>query len=404
MSFEITTWLLIDAFLIAAVLGAVANKTNFCTMGAISDWVNMGNTARLSAWLFAIAVAITGVVLLEYTAQADLTSSLPPYRTANFAWLRYLLGGLLFGIGMTLAGGCGNKTLINIGGGSLRSVFVLLVSGVMAYLMTKTSFYEIVFHSWIQGSAIDLTALNIKSQALPDLFAGLLGVEVSSFFKLFVSITAIAGFLFLALRCQDFRKNTTLMLGGLVVGLCIVAGWYVSGGPIGQEAIEVVEWLDERPLSVGVQSFTFINPMGDTVNFLLEPTNSLLITFGMMSLLGVITGSLIISLINGNFRISTFISVQDFLKHLMGGILMGIGGVLAMGCSLGQGITGVSTLALGSILALITIMFGSAITIKVSYYKMMYEDENEGGFFAYLLSALVDFRMLPESFRQLDEP
>jgi len=402
MELDTTTWLLFDAFVIAAILGAVANKTNFCTMGAISDWINMGNTARLGAWLFAIAIAIFGVTLLELTADVSLQSTLPPYRTSNFAWLRYLLGGFLFGIGMTLAGGCGNKTMINIGGGSLRSLFVLLIAGIMAYLMTKTRFYEIVFHSWIEATAINLTSLNIKSQSLADIFSTILGLENSASFHGIIALLLGGLFLFLALRSKTFRKNTTLVIGSSVVGLCVVLGWYISGGSLGQEAIETVEWLDERPLGVGVQSFTFINPMGETINYLMDPGNTLLITFGMTALFGVMIGSLIMAISSGTFRITRFISRTDFSKHLLGGILMGIGGVLAMGCSIGQGITGVSTLALGSIIALVAIMFGSALTIKISYYKMVYEDE--ASFFASTISSLVDFKLLPESLRKLEEP
>lgn len=402
MTFETTTWILIGAFAIASIMGAVANKTNFCTMGAISDWVNMGNTGRLCAWLFSIAIAIFGVALLELAASVSLDSTLPPYRTANFAWLRYLLGGFLFGIGMTLSGGCGNKTLINIGGGSLRSLFVLLVAGIMAYLMTKTRFYELVFHSWIQGTAINLADLDIRGQALPDLLGRLFNLKNSSFLHAAVAMFSGSLFLFLALRSSAFRKNRMLIFGSTVVGLCIIGGWYLTGGPLGQEAIESVEWLDERPLGIGVQSFTFINPMGETINYLMDPGNTLLITFGMTALLGVISGSLITSITSGTFRITRFTSSADFVKHLVGGILMGIGGVLGMGCSIGQGISGVSTLALGSLITLAAIMFGSALTIKIAYYKMIYEDE--AGFSAFLLSSLVDFHLLPESLRRLEEP
>lgn len=402
MDFGVTTWVLIDAFVLAAILGAAASKTNFCTMGAISDWVNMGNTARLSAWLFAIAIAIFGASLLELTADISLEVTLPPYRTPNFAWLRYLLGGLLFGIGMALAGGCGNKTLINIGAGSLRSLFVLGVTSIMAYLMTKTPFYEAVFYRWIEGTAINLGGFGVKSQALPDLFSGILGLENSTGFHGIIALLSGGLFLFMALRSKAFRKNTALIIGSSLVGLCVIGGWYISGGSLGQEAIEAVEWLDERPLSVGVQSFTFINPMGDTLNYLMDPGNTLLITFGVTALLGVISGSLVMALASGTFRITHFTSGADFIKHLVGGILMGVGGVLAMGCSIGQGISGVSTLALGSMIALVAIMFGSAITIKVSYYKMIYEAEASFG--ASLLSSLVDFHMLPESLRKLEEP
>ena len=121
MEFTIHNQVLTAVFVLAVILGAVANKTNFCTMGAVSDWVNMGDTGRLRAWLLAMAVAILGVAVLVGTGGAAIgTETFPPYRTPYFAWLRYLLGGLMFGVGMTLASGCGNKTLVRIGGGSLK--------------------------------------------------------------------------------------------------------------------------------------------------------------------------------------------------------------------------------------------------------------------------------------------
>lgn len=404
MELEATYLVLIGAFLLAVVMGAVANKTNFCTMGAISDVVNMGNTARLSAWLFTIAIAIFGTALLELLSVVNLQTTLPPYRTTGFAWLRYLLGGLLFGIGMTLAGGCGNKTLINIGAGSLRSLFVLLVAGIFAYAMTKTVFYEILFHSWIESTTIDLTKFDMTSQSLPDIFSALVGVDASLLMQGGFAFFCGSIFLYLALKSKSFRKNLSLIIGSAVIGVCVTGGWYLSGGALGQEAIEMVEWMDERPLGVGVQSFTFINPMGESVNYLMQPTNSLLITFGVMALAGVIVGSMLVSVITGTFSISKFTSLSDFAKHLLGGILMGIGGVLAMGCTIGQGVTGVSTLAFGSFIALGSMMFGSAITIKVSYYRMMYEDEEEATFAAMLISSLVDFRLLPKFLRKLEEP
>jgi uncharacterized membrane protein YedE/YeeE len=132
-------------------MGAVANKTNFCTMGAVSDWVNMGDTGRLRAWLLAMAVAILGVALLTGGGLASIgNSTFPPYRTPNFAWLRYLLGGLMFGVGMTLASGCGNKTLVRIGGGNIKSLVVLAIASACAYLMLWTEFYG---QSSIPGSS-----------------------------------------------------------------------------------------------------------------------------------------------------------------------------------------------------------------------------------------------------------
>src|SRR3970282_2663410 len=120
MQITIHIQLLAAVFAVAVVIGAVTCKTNFCAMGAVSDWLNIGDTGRMRAWVFSMAVALAGVIALEALGVVNLSSeTFPPYRNANFAWTRYLLGGLMFGIGMTLASGCGNRTLVGLGGGNL---------------------------------------------------------------------------------------------------------------------------------------------------------------------------------------------------------------------------------------------------------------------------------------------
>ena len=126
------TW---GAFVLAFIFGAVANKTDFCTMGAVADWVNMGDFNRMRMWLLAIAVAVLGSSALELAGIFDLAKSL--YPGPNFTWLSYIVGGLLFGIGMTLGSGCGSKTLIRIGGGSLKSVIVYVFLGIAAYMTLR---------------------------------------------------------------------------------------------------------------------------------------------------------------------------------------------------------------------------------------------------------------------------
>ncbi|MDH5436188.1 MAG: YeeE/YedE family protein [Gammaproteobacteria bacterium] len=397
MELTALTKVILWGFSVAVILGAVVNKTNFCTMGGVSDWVNMGNTGRLSSWFLAIAIATTGVLILESSGTASVASSFPPYRTPNFAWLRYLLGGVMFGIGMTLASGCANKNLVNLGNGNLKSLFVILVTGVMAYLMTKTKFYEVVFYNWMNPLTIDLAKYDISSQSVADIFTGITGIENLDVYVGGFLATVILIFI---IRNKYFMSNIKNILSGLIVGLAIVAGWYITGAELGQLALDDVSWMDVRPPAVGVQSYTFVNPMGDLLVFLASPTNLMLVTFGVASLFGVVVGSLVMSLINGSFKIVWFTSVGDFIKHFIGAILMGVGGVLAMGCTLGQGVTGVSTLALGSFIALFSIILGCATTIKVQYYKMMYEEE--ATFMKALLSSLVDFRLLPKGMRKLD--
>jgi uncharacterized membrane protein YedE/YeeE len=379
------SFLLWSAFAIALILGAVVNKTNFCTMGAVSDWVNMGDTGRMRAWILAIAVGVLGVTGLEAAGLVNLSGTFPPYRQTSLPWLEYALGGLLFGIGMTLASGCGNKTLIRIGGGNLKSILVLGVIALIAYFMinpfpgSDKTLYSTLFYGWTNPTAIALSTNQ-------DLGAMLFGDNVAT--GRMVAGIVIGGLLLVwAFASADFRGSFDNILGGLVVGLAVLAAWYVSSklmidadGEMLSLQAYVQDWelyapADAvRPAAAGplaAQSFTFINPMGQSLGFAAGGFDRTLLTFGVMALAGVIAGSLLWSLLSRSFRIEWFASFRDFVNHLIGAVLMGFGGVLAMGCTIGQGVTGFSTLALGSILTFVAIVVGAAITMKVQYALMM---------------------------------
>jgi len=375
MEFNVHHQLLSAVFVIAIALGAIVNKTNFCTMGAVSDWINIGDSGRMRAWLFAMAIAITGVLVMETAGIINLSGeTFPPYRTANFSWLRYLAGGTLFGIGMTLASGCGNKTLVRVGAGNLKSLIVLVIASVMAYLMMWTPFYEKGFHPWVSATAIDLAQHRVNSQELGAVIAGLSGMQPSPVLNAAVGGALALGLFIYVFRSADFRGSVDNLLGGAAVGLAVLAGWYLTGGPLSQAWKEYAEFATAVPSRVQVQSYTFISPMGDSVRYLLSPDNSTLINFGVVALAGVILGSFIYALITKSFRIEWFVSLKDFANHAAGGVLMGVGGVLAMGCTVGQAITGMSTLALGSLLTFFAIVIGAAATMKYQYWRMMQEE------------------------------
>jgi len=375
MEFNVHHQLLTAVFVIAIALGAIVNKTNFCTMGAVSDWINMGDSGRMRAWLFAMAIAISGVVAMETAGLIKLSSeTFPPYRTANFSWLRYLAGGALFGIGMTLASGCGNKTLVRVGAGNLKSLMVLGIASVMAYLMMWTSFYEKGFHPWVSATTIDLAQHGVNTQELGAVIAALSGFQSSPALNAAVGGVLALGLFIYVFRSADFRGSVDNMLGGAAVGLAVLAGWYLTGGPLGQAWKEYAEFATAVPSRVQTQSYTFISPMGDSLRYLLSPDNSTLINFGVVALTGVILGSLIYALITKSFRIEWFVSLKDFANHAFGGVLMGVGGVLAMGCTVGQAITGMSTLAMGSLLTFFAIVIGAAGTMKYQYWRMMQEE------------------------------
>lgn len=412
--FQAHSYLLWATFIIALLMGAVVNKTNFCTMGAVSDAVNMGDTGRMRAWFLAIAVAMLGVSVLEYMGMLNPGDSFPPYRASQLIWAENILGGLMFGIGMTLASGCGNKTLIRIGGGNLKSIVVLLIIAVIAYYMVNPfpgsdqTLMSVLFYDWIRPLAVSL-------ETPQDLGSVVLGKEVATGR---LAIGVVIGLLLLvyAFKSGEFRRSFDNILGGLIVGLAVLAAWYVSAniavdvdGETYSLSGYVQEWAfladseagkpaDSRPLST--QSFTFINPMGQTLGYVAAGFKPTLLTFGVVALLGVIGGSLLWSLVSRSFRIEWFVDFKDFLTHVIGAILMGFGGVLAMGCTIGQGISGTSTLAIGSFLALGAIILGSALTMKVQYYKLVYEDE--ASLSKALVTGLVDLKLLPKSLRQLE--
>ena len=408
---------LLTVFGIAFVMGAVVNKTNFCTMGAVSDLVNMGDSGRIRAWIFAMAVALIGVIVLEATGVVNVDQTLPPYRGSNFAWLEYILGGIMFGVGMTLGSGCGNKTLIRIGGGNLKSILVFAVIAVCAYFMlnpfpgTDKTLYSELFYPWTNLTSASLTT----GQDLGSVIGNAVGADFSTT-RTVIGLILLALMLWFVFKSADFRSSFDNKLAGVVVGLAIIAAWYATDSMVTIDADgEAMSWTqyasaeswdmlqddaDARPRDVGVQSYTFINPIGQTLRYAVNGFESIFITFGLVAVLGVILGSFAWAVVSKGFRIEWFVNFKDFLTHLIGAILMGIGGILALGCTIGQAITGVSTLAMGSFLAFGSIVFGSAMTMKIQYYKMVYEDE--ATFAKAFVTGLVDFKLLPASMRKLE--
>lgn len=415
---ESLSFFLWSTLIISIILGAVANKTNFCTMGAISDMVNIGDYGRFRAWLLAIAVATLGVSVFEYMELVNVTDSFPPYRGTSLIYIENILGGVLFGIGMTFASGCGNKTLIRIGGGNIKSILVFAIIAIIAYYMTTPfpdsdkTLYSVLFYDWVNPLAISLNS----NQDVGAITAQIIGSESSQTLRLLAGLLVAAGLLFYIFKAADFRSSKDNILGGAAFGLIILIAWYISSNIIinaDDTNYSLSEYFSEwdmladddagKPVSgrtLSSQSFTFINPIGQTYGYVKDRFDPALLTFGLVSVFGVIVGSFIWSLVSRSFRIEWFVDLKDFLNHSFGAVLMGFGGVLGLGCTIGQGITGMSTLAVGSILTFISIIFGCAMTMKIQYYKLVYEDE--ASFFKAFVTSLVDMKLLPESLRKLD--
>lgn len=348
-------------FILAMIFGYVGNKTHFCTMGAVSDIVNIGDWGRMRAWLLAIAVAIIGTNVLVYLGYLDVEKTL--YTSPNFYWLAAIVGGVTFGIGMTLAGGCGQRTLVRVGGGNLKSIVVFMYLGYAA-LVTIRGILGAFRVNYLQAPAVTIHLDG--NQTLPKL----LGLDAGAALGLALAIAvAILIFVFAS---RDFRKNTDGILSGVVVGLVVVGGWYVTGKLGFGEDPETMEMVYRGTNSHLAESMTFVAPVGYTLDYWAYWTDTAtIITFGVATIFGVGVGSFVYALTHKTFRWEFFTSPQDLARHLVGATLMGFGGVTALGCTIGQGVTGVSTLSLMSFLVLASIIAGAAMTMKVQYALMM---------------------------------
>ena len=316
-------------------------------------------------WLLAIGVAILGSAALHATGQIDLDKSI--YRTPTLTWLSNIIGGICFGIGMVLASGCGSKTLIRIGAGNLKSIVVFIVIGLVAY-MTMRGVFGVFRVNVLEKAAITLPG----GQDVPALLSAA-GMEPKLAFSLAVLLIG-GGLVAFCLIKRDFWTLDNL-LGGIGTGLAVVAAWYVSGH-IGYIA-EHPETLEEAFIATNsgrMESLTFVAPQAYSLELLmLWSDTSRKLTFAITTVLGVIAGSGAWALLTRSFRWEGFASVEDTANHLIGAALMGFGGVTAMGCTVGQGITGFSTLAVGSMLTFLAIVVGAAAMLKFEYWRIMRE-------------------------------
>ena len=354
------------AFALAFVFGAVANRTNFCTMGAIVDISVFGDWRRMRMWALAIAVAMAGTGFLVAAGLIDTAKTI--YTVPQVRWVSALVGGFLFGFGMTLASGCGSKTLVRAGAGNLKSVVVMLVLGVSAY-MTLKGLFAVWRVNALDPWRFDVATFGAATSDLPALAAAFGAPALAKVVLPFVLAAALGVFVF---KDAEFRATREMIAGGIVIGLVVVGGWYVSGH-LGYLA-EDPSTLEEKFFATNsgrMESFTFVSPVAFTLELLMFWSDtSRIVTFGVASVLGMLAGSSAYALASRTFRWEGFGSVEDVGNHIVGATMMGFGGVTALGCTIGQGITGVSTLAIGSFLALAAIILGCVMALRYQAWRM----------------------------------
>jgi uncharacterized protein len=353
------------AFGVSLALGWVMSWSNFCTMGAVADIVNMSDWTRMRMWLAAIGVAILGTHVLAGLGYIDLSKSI--YTAPKLLWLSTALGGALFGFGMVLASGCGSKTLVRIGGGSLKSLVVFLVLGISAYMTLKG-----LFAVWRVGT-VDTVSVTLSSGQ--DLARMLSTKDSLNQTRLVLGVAVGAALLLFALRSPEFRQRHAFV-GSVGVGAAVVIMWWISGH-LGHVA-EHPKTLEEAYLSTNTQrmeALSFVAPMAYTLELLMFWSDtSKVLTLGIVTSLGVIVGAFIHAIQSKTFRWDGFRDAQDTANHLIGAVLMGAGGVLAMGCTIGQGLSGLSTLALGSIIAFLCIVAGAWAGLSYQMWRINSQD------------------------------
>ncbi len=359
----LSTQVLWAAFFLSAIFGVVAQRTHFCTMGAVSDVVNMGDWTRMRQWGLAIGVAMIGFAALAYGGLIDPTKTL--YSSNRWLWLSAAVGGALFGFGMVLASGCGSKTLVRVGGGSLKSLVVFIVMGLAAFATLK-GITAVLRVATVDTVAVDITA----------------GVSLSQWAALALGIKPVLAGLVLgvlfggslvlwALLRRDFRTADNL-LAGVGIGAVIVGMWWVSGS-LGYVS-EHPETLQQAFLATNsgrAESLSFVAPLAYALDWLMFFSDkSKVLTLGIVSVAGVVIGSALYAASSKSFRWEGFGGVEDVANHLVGATLMGVGGVTAMGCTVGQGLSGISTLSATSFVAVSAIITGAVAALKYQIWRV----------------------------------
>jgi uncharacterized membrane protein YedE/YeeE len=352
-----------SAFALSVVFGALTQRTHFCTMGAVADIVNMGDWARMRMWVLAIAVAVLGFNAMVGLGWVDAGNSV--YGGPRLLWLSALVGGAMFGFGMVLASGCGSKSLVRVGGGNLKSLVVVIVLGLSGFMTMKglTAVWRV---NTLDRVAVDLP----PGQDLPHLLAPALGSTAAALAP-WLGLGVALLLLLWVLRRPEGRSGEVL-LGGIGVGAVIVALWWVSGrlGFIAEDP-ETLESVFVATSSRRMEAMSLVAPVGFALDWLMFYSDtSKVLTMGIVSVVGIVLGSAAVALATRSFRWEGFGSVEDTANHLVGAVLMGVGGVTAMGCTIGQGLSGVSTLSLGSLLALAGIVGGAVLALRYQLWRL----------------------------------
>jgi len=354
----LSAWVVWIGLAIGLVFGAAMQTGRFCTLGALSDWVLMGNTSRMRLWVLAMAVAIA---LVQASVGLGLVNDADSFYTSSrVLWLSHILGGLLFGFGMALASGCGSRMLVRVGEGSLKALVAFLVMA-LASFMTIRGITGVLRSQTVEQVFVTLPT----RQDLVSLASFVSGADPSAT-RLLVALIIIVVMLGFVLFGRGARLSAKGVLTSTLVGVCVAAGWLTTGW---------LGFIEEHPNTLapaylvtntrGPESLTFVAPLAYSLELLLYWSDrSQVLTFSVATVLGTVLGAAGAALFSKRFQWQGFASTSDLAQHLVGAALMGIGGVVALGCTIGHGLSGLSLLALGSIVSVVSILAGGWLGLQ----------------------------------------
>ncbi|WP_024517268.1 YeeE/YedE family protein [Bradyrhizobium sp. Tv2a-2] len=327
---------------IGLVYGAVALASGFCLMSGLRGWWAKGDSRLMRTFALAMGTGVLATQLLAAYGFIDLGKSI--YLQPTFSVPLMFFGGLLFGYGMVMANGCGSRALVLLGKGNLRAFVVVIVLGIVA---------EMTLKGLIAPARMVLLQASRTSATVTSLPAWLSSIGLHGAAGRLVAALAVGAVLVVfAFAHQPFRRAPGQIAAGLVIGLLVASGWFATGY-LGADEFNPVP----------VTSLTFIAPIADSLQYAMLSTG-LSLNFGVATVAGVFAGSLITALLTGRFELEGFSSPGHLLRSAGGGALMGAGGAMALGCSIGQGLTGLSTLALTSFVAIAGIFAGTGAGLR----------------------------------------
>lgn len=313
-----------------AVLGCAGRYGRFCTLGAIEDAAYGRDWDRLRAWALATCIALVATQAMALSGAIDLREAV--YVSTPYTVAAYVIGGLAFGLGMALVGTCGFGTLLRLGGGDLKALVTFGTIAVTAYAALRGL-----------ASAGRLALAN----GLPVPRAGALSPGSGTLAEQLAAVALATGLGAFALHRLSLASRPRLLAAGTAVGLAVAFGWWATG-VAGRDPLEVAR----------LESYTFVAPLAQALMYAMTSATATL-DFPHGAVLGVVLGAFAAARAEAQFRWEAYDDAREMRRHLAGGALMGVGGVTALGCTIGQGVTGISTLSLGSLLATGSILVGA---------------------------------------------